>query len=252
MKTVLSKYFLYSKSISSTELEQDLDVEDLSRNLGLGKPETVAVTAEELMEEPSPVQSLQYPASPATTLWRAAASQWQQASSQWHETERWTPRLRESPRHTRYTGNTPVFSPPTMGTPTKVARCSPTEGMSCGTPDLKFQLKQKFLSRTTVRGSRSAHHLLSADCEQSNHGRHHMVAATRSNLALECYETHREPIPGIQSSMALNESTDVTSRDAVHCLADLPSPKATTKNYDSIHRLNNTRYDHVHEKSSEI
>lgn len=248
MNTVLSKYFLYIKSISTTGLEQDLDVQELSHKLGLGNPEPVLVAAEKSMEGLSTGQSLQYPASPATTLWRAAASQWQQASSQWHETARWTPRLRESPQTT---ANSPVFSPATVITATKVASCSPAGGMSCGTPDLECQLKQKFLSRTNVCGSRSVDRLLSGNCEQSSEGRRHTVAATRSDLIKECYETHRKLIPGCRSSMAPNESVDVTSPDVMDFPADFPSRDAQIDLSSRIHRSKNTRYVHVHKEMNE-
>ena len=107
MQRIIDKYTAYSNAIRHTPLSEDLDLEALSKQLGLGHCEPTPSAWDSLQHASTPVHvtggGLQphsvaaaqhaFPAIPnaASILWRQAASQWQEASWQWNATARMTP-----------------------------------------------------------------------------------------------------------------------------------------------------------------
>eukprot|EP00892_Ulva_mutabilis_P006680 jgi/Ulvmu1/4384/UM002_0109.1 len=157
LDAVQSKYLLYIQSLAHTSLEQELDVETLSHQLGLGAQRVKAAMAEKSTHPSRKASHLEAhsAASPATTLWRAAASQWQQASSQWLETDRCTPKARKGALFAGRTKSASFFSPPTYRTTPNEPPYSPPMLQGCRGSDLAEQLKQRFITRTAARTSQS-------------------------------------------------------------------------------------------------
>lgn len=181
MENVIEKYLQYIKSISKTQLEEDLDVQKLSRQLGLGKQGSM----DGGMRLPNQLcqnnGEARYPASPATTLWRAAASQWQQASSQWHETARWTPKLAHS--QSRFTVHSPVFSPPMLKKPSREQQDDNPLQSPCA-PGLQGKLQSCFLNRLTLASTPSADGPLAGSIGKPTQGNLEMCLKPKSDAEI--------------------------------------------------------------------
>lgn len=245
MNTVLSKYFKYIQSISATELEQDLDVRELSNKLGLGKQDNDA-DVDHLHAPTLPHQAQQYSASPATSLWRAAAHQWQQASSQWHETAsaRWTPKCRDSPPRLGCTRSTPTSSPPTLQSMIKSPSDLPAARVSYATPGLESLLRLRFLSRTATYITASHDCLLNYTTEQERQDQH-TTASDSNDAAKKRGLAHKQSKTGSTPLMRLRGSDEILSPGAMGCREDEAACDGTIDAYARHQDMHDTRFVHT-------
>lgn len=105
LNEIVSKYKEFSRIIGDVQLETELDIPGLSRQLCLGQ--SSMVDSDSAPQTPGPTGTAgvhaAYVTSPppsATSLWREAASQWQHANSlmlhEWNETAKVTPSVRKA------------------------------------------------------------------------------------------------------------------------------------------------------------